>query len=103
MTVHAWDDSLKITRNGFNLECFALHLLNAGWQWSLLTADNRFNKRIRYRLNLTFRHNPRVNVDNKQVLCLEEGRSYPKNAKEKKEAHDTNDMRYRHPIWQASF
>jgi hypothetical protein len=48
---------------------------------------------------LAFRHNPRVNVDNEQVLlCREEG--YQQNAKEKKEAHDANAMRYL--IWQAS-
>jgi len=67
---------------------------------ALLTADNGFNKRIRDRLNLAFRHNPRVNVDNEQVLCREKGCGYQQNAKEKKEAHDANAMRY--PIWQAS-
>ena len=33
-----------------------------------------------------FRHNPRVNVDNEQVLCTEKGCGYQQNAKEKKEA-----------------
>jgi hypothetical protein len=79
---------------------FSLHLLNAGRQWPLLTADNGFNKRIRDRLNLASRHNPRVNVDNEQVLCREEGRGYQQNDKEKKKAHDANAMRYL--IWQAS-
>src|SRR6266436_8091718 len=80
-------------------EC-AQDQLSAGRQWPLLTADNGFNKRIRDRLNLAFRHNPRVNVDNEQVICREKGRGYQQNAKEKKEAHDANAMRY--PIWQAS-
>ena len=72
-------------------EC-AQDQLNAGRQWPLLTADNGFN--------LAFRRNPRVNVDNEQVPCGEKGRAYQQNAKEKKEAHDANAMRY--PIWQAS-